>query len=69
MTKLINLIKRLNITNRKAFKVLLIEWINNEILDNDCIKLLWAWFTKSIIISHEDRLIVALLLSFLAWYK
>lgn len=69
MTRLINLIKRLNITNRKAFKVLLIEWINNEILDNDCIMLLWAWFKKSIIISHEDRLIVALLLSFLAWYK
>lgn len=69
MTRLVNLIKTLNITNRKAFQALLIEWINNETLKNDWIMLLWAWFTKSVNISHEDRVVATLLLSLLAKYK
>lgn len=63
MTKLVNLVKNLNVTNRKSFELLLLEWINNETLDKDCIKLLWMVFTKSINTSHKDRVIAALILS------
>lgn len=65
MTRLVNLLKKLNITNRKAFKVLLNEWVKNKILDDDCIMLLWAWFTKSVPVSHEDRIAITLFISFL----
>lgn len=63
MKKLVNLVKDLNVTNRKSFEILLLEWINNETLDKDCIKLLWKVFTKSINTSYEDRVIAALILS------
>lgn len=63
MKKLVNLVKDLNVSNRKSFEILLLEWINNETLDKDCIKLLWKVFTKSINTSHEDRVIAALILS------
>lgn len=63
MNKLVNLVKSLNVTNRQSFEILLLEWINNETLDKDCIKLLWKIFTKSINASHKDRVIAALILS------
>lgn len=66
MTRLINLLKTLNLTNIEAFKNLLSEWIKNETFDNDWIMLLWAWFTRSIIISDEDRVFTAFLISLLA---
>lgn len=68
MTQLISLVKTLNVSNRKAFKVLMMEWVKNNSLNDDCIMLLWAWFTKTVIISHEDRIIAALILSLLARY-
>lgn len=69
MTKLVNLVKTLNVTNRKAFKALLNEWIQNKTLDDDCIMLLWAWFTKTATVSNEDRIAGTLLISLLARYK
>lgn len=68
MTRLINLIKTLNVVNRKAFKCLLNEWIKNKTLDDDCVMILWAWFTKTVIISEEDRVVATLLLSLIARY-
>jgi len=68
MTRLVSLIKTLNVTNRRAFKVLLNEWIKNKTLDDECIKVLWAWFSKSKDISEEDQIVVALMLSLLARY-
>jgi len=69
MTKLINLVKNLNMTDRKAFKVLLNELMKNKTIDDDCVMMLWAWFTKTIIISDEDRITATLIISFLARYK
>lgn len=69
MTRLINLVKTLNVINRKAFKDLLNEWIKNKTLDDDCIMVLWAWFTKTMIVSDEDRVIATILLSMVARYK
>jgi len=68
MTRLICLIKTLNVTNRRAFKALLNEWIKNKTLDDDCIMVLWAWLTKSKNINDEDRVVAALILSLLARY-
>lgn len=68
MIRLVNLVKTLNVTNRKAFKMLLCEWINNKTLDNDCIMILWAWFTKTKKISHENRIAATLILSLIARY-
>lgn len=68
MIRLINLVKTLNVTYRKAFKVLLCEWIKNKVLDDDCVMVLWAWFTKSMKISHENRVAATLLLSLIARY-
>jgi len=68
MTRLISLIKTLNVTNRRAFKALLNEWIKDKTLDDECIKVLWAWFSKSKDISEEDRVVAALMLSLLARY-
>lgn len=69
MTRLLNLLKTLDVSNRNAFEVLIKEWIKNKTLDDDCVALLWAWFTKSTTISHEDRIIATLLLSMIAGYK
>lgn len=69
MTRLLNLLKTLDIRNRDAFEVLIKEWIKNRTLDDDCIALLWTWFTKSTTISHEDRVIATLLISMIAGYK
>ncbi|XP_050420511.1 condensin complex subunit 1 [Adelges cooleyi] len=69
MKKLLNLVKTLNVTNRKAFKMLLYEWVKNKTIDDDCIMLLWAWFTKSISIPREDRVVAALLISMFASAK
>lgn len=66
MTRLICLIKTLNVTNRRAFKALLNEWIKNKTLDDECIMVLWAWLTKSKDINDEDRIVAALILSLLA---
>ncbi|CAH1732771.1 unnamed protein product [Aphis gossypii] len=66
MTRLVSLIKTLSVTNRKAFKALLIEWIKNKTLDDECITVLWAWFSKSKDISEEDQVVAALMLSLLA---
>lgn len=68
MTRLVSLIKTLSVTNRKAFKALLIEWIKNKTLDDECITVLWAWFSKSKDISEEDQVVAALMLSLLARY-
>jgi len=68
MTRLVSLVKTLNITNRRAFKALLNEWIKNKTLDDECIMTLWAWLTKSKEISEEDRVVAALILSLLARY-
>ncbi|XP_050546197.1 condensin complex subunit 1 isoform X2 [Daktulosphaira vitifoliae] len=69
MKRLLNLAKSLNVTNRKAFKVLLNEWVMNKTLDDDCIMLLWAWYTESIPITKEDQIVTALLISMLASAK
>jgi len=66
MTRLINLVKKLSIVKRKSFGVLLNEWLQNKTLNNDCIMLLWSWFTKSITVSYEDRVLSALLLSMIS---
>lgn len=66
MKRLLNLVKSLNVANRKAFKILLNEWVKNKTLDDDCIQLLWAWYTESIPIKNEDRVLTALLISMLA---
>lgn len=68
MARLVNLVKTLNVTNRRAFKALLNEWIKNKTLDDECIMVLWAWFTKSKDISEENQVVAALILSFLARY-
>lgn len=68
MIRLLNLIKTLNVINRRAFKVLLNEWIKNKTLDDECIMVLWAWFTKSKDISEENQVVAALILSFIARY-
>jgi len=68
MTRLVSLIKTLSFTNRRAFKALLNEWIKNNTLDDECIKVLWAWFSKSKDISEEDQVVAALMLSLLARY-
>lgn len=68
MIRLVNLVQTLNVANRKAFKMLLCEWINNKTLDDDCIMILWAWFTKTKKISQENRIIATLLLSLIARY-
>jgi len=68
MTRLICLIKTLSLTNRRAFKALLNEWIKNKTLDDECITVLWAWLTKSKDINDEDRQVAALILSLLARY-
>lgn len=66
MTKILNLVKSLNVTHRNAFKILLDEWIKNKTLNDDCIMMLWAWFTKTINIAQEDRIVATFLLSLLA---
>ncbi|XP_060833475.1 condensin complex subunit 1 [Rhopalosiphum padi] len=66
MTRLVSLIKTLNVTNRRAFKALLNEWMKNKTLDDECIMVLWAWFTKSKDISDEDQVVAALILSLIA---
>jgi len=66
MTRLIHLVKKLSLTKRKAFRVLLNEWLQNKTLNNDCIMLLWSWFTKFITVSYEDRVLSALLLSMIS---
>lgn len=63
------MLKTLDVNDREAFKALIKEWIKNTTLDDDCVALLWAWFTKSATISHEDRVIATLLLSMIARYK
>jgi len=68
MIRLLNLIKTLNVTNRRAFKALLNEWIKNKTLDDECIMVLWAWFTKSKDISEENQVVAALILSLIARY-
>lgn len=69
MTRLIHLLKTLNVSNKKAFTALLHEWIHNNTLSDDYIKVLWAWFTKFVTVSHEDQVLSALLLSFLSRYN
>lgn len=66
MTKILNLVKSLNVTYRNAFKILLDEWIKNKTLNDDCIMMLWAWFTKTVNIAQEDRIVATFLLSLLA---
>lgn len=68
MMKILNLVKSLNITYINSFIILLDEWIKNKTLNDDCIMTLWAWFTKTVNISQEDRIVVAFLLSLLARY-
>jgi len=68
MTRLVSCIKTLNVTNRRAFKALLNEWMKNKTLDDECIMVLWAWFTKSKDISDEDQVVAALILSLIARY-
>jgi len=68
MTRLVNLVKNLSLTNRRAFKALLNEWIKNKTLDDECIMVLWAWVTKSKEVFSEDRVVAALILSLLARY-
>jgi len=68
MTRLISLIKTLSVTNRRAFKALLNEWIKNKTLDDECIMVLWAWVTKTKDISDENRVVAALILSLIARY-
>lgn len=63
------MLKTLDVNDRKAFKALIKEWVKNKTLDDDCIALLWAWFTKSITVSYEDRVIATLLISMIARYK
>jgi len=68
MTRLASLIKTLSVTNRRAFKALLNEWIKNKTLDDECIMVLWAWMTKSKDNVEGDRVVAALILSLLARY-
>lgn len=69
MTRLINLLKTLDLDNRNAFEALLNEWIKNKTLDDECIMVLWSWLTKSKDIADEDRVVAALILSWLARYS
>lgn len=69
MTRLVNLLKTLDVSDREAFTTLIKEWIKNTTLDDDCIAVLWAWFTNSTTISHEDRVIATLLISMISRYK
>lgn len=70
MNRLVKLVKTCSVTSMKSFKVLIIEWVKNKTLDNDCIMLLWAWFTKSTKTIHcEDRLVAACLISMLSRYE
>jgi hypothetical protein len=66
--KILNLVKSLNVNYINAFKILLDEWIKNKTLNDDCIMILWAWLTKIVNISQEDRIVVTFLLSLLARY-
>lgn len=66
MTKLVSVVKHLNVNNRIAFQVLLEEWIKKKTLDNACIQVLWLWFTKTSNIPHDDRIVATVILSMLA---